>query len=192
MKNGEIDPFVETAAVATEFGGITRFEERAAGASGLARFRVNDTLFAKITPCPQNGKVAFVGELPGGSDASLGSTEFIVVSPRGKTNPRWLYATLCAWRFRGRAAARMEGSTGRQRVPEDVFHRWLLVPVPPNPAEQAAIAGVLDAADAALARTRTALDKARRVKQALVQKFIYDGIGIVSGADRGKKGIASG
>ena len=176
VKNGEAYPFVEMPAVATHFGGITRFDEREAGASGLARFRVDDTLFAKITPCPQNGKVAHVDRLPDEHDVSLGSTEFIVLSPRDGTDPRWLYALLCTDAVRGRAAARMEGSTGRQRVPEDVFTKYLLVPVPP-PTEQAGIARVLDAVDAAIARTRTAVAEARRVKRALVQRLFTDGIG---------------
>ena len=173
LESGKNYPFVEMASVATNFEGITCFDERAAGASGLARFRVDDTLFAKITPCPQNGKVALVDRLPGGADTGLGSTEFIVLSPHEETNPRWLYAVLCSNEFRGRAAARMEGSTGRQRVPEDVFEKWLLVPVPPGP-EQAKIAEVLDAVDAILIRALTSLRKARRVKRALVQHlFVY-------------------
>ena len=60
LQKGHTYPFVEMAAVGEQFRGITRFDQREAGASGLAQFRLNDILFAKITPCPQNGKVAHV------------------------------------------------------------------------------------------------------------------------------------
>jgi type I restriction enzyme S subunit len=89
MKSGRDYPFVEMASVGEDFAGILRFDARPLEGSGLARFRVGDTLFAKITPCTQNGKVAFVGTLP--DDVGLGSTEFIVLSPRLGTDPRFLY-----------------------------------------------------------------------------------------------------
>jgi len=57
-------PFVEMAAVGEDFAGIIGFDTRKLEGSGLTRFKVGDTLFAKITPCPQNGKVAFVANLP--------------------------------------------------------------------------------------------------------------------------------
>src|SRR4051794_36761125 len=59
-------PSVEMAAVGENFAGILGyFEMRKAETSGLARFKLNDILFGKITPCPENGKVALVKELPG-------------------------------------------------------------------------------------------------------------------------------
>ena len=114
------------AAVRENFGGIQRFDRRALHGSGLSRFPVSDTLFAKITPCPQNGKVAYVSNLPTNQSVSA-PTEFIVVSPKLDCSSRYLYHLLCSHAFRGRAVARMEGSTGRQRVPEDVFTRRLQV-----------------------------------------------------------------
>jgi len=116
MKKGQEYPFVEMASVGEDFAGILQFATRALEGSGLSRFKVGDTLFAKITPCPQNGKVAFVDTIPG--ELGLGSTEFIVLSPRPFTVPRFLYHLVCSHDVRGRAAARMEGSTGRQRVPD--------------------------------------------------------------------------
>lgn len=144
-------PFVEMASVGEDFAGILRVDRRKLEGSGLARFKAGDTLFAKITPCPENGKVAFVSELP--DTLGLGSTEFIVLSPRSETESRFLYHLVCSHSVRGRAVARMEGSTGRQRVPEEVFVDRLLVPMPP-PTEQAAIARILDAVDTALERAR--------------------------------------
>ena len=93
MSRGAPYPFVEMAAVGEDFAGVQSYGERRLESSGLARFMAGDTLFAKITPCPQNGKIAFVAEIPSGSNG-LGSTEFIVLSPRPGTDPRPLLPRL--------------------------------------------------------------------------------------------------
>jgi type I restriction enzyme, S subunit len=160
VKNGHDYPFIEMASVGENFFGIRRVDWRKLESSGLARFKTGDTLFAKITPCPENGKVAFVSALP--DEVGLGSTEFIVLSPLPGTDPRFLFHLVCSHEVRGRAVARMEGSTGRQRVPEEVFRKRLLVPVP-APDEQAAVARILDAVDTALERTRTTIERARQL-----------------------------
>ena len=166
VRKGIDYPFIEMAAIGENFGGILRIDARRLEGSGLSRFKANDTLFAKITPCPENRKVAFVASLP--AEVGLGSTEFIVLSPRAGTDPRFLYHLACSHALRGRAVARMEGSTGRQRVPEDVFDRRLLVPKP-NEDEQAAIARVLDAVDMAIERAQDAVEKAQTTRLALIQ-----------------------
>ena len=167
-------PFVEMASVGEAFAGILRFGRRKLEGSGLARFKAGDTLFAKITPCPENGKVAFVSELP--DTLGLGSTEFTVLSPRSGTNARFLYHLLCSHPVRGRAIARMEGSTGRQRVPNDVFASQLLVPMP-TPTEQAGIARALDIVDTALARAHEAAIGAGRLVTSVVEDLLARGVG---------------
>ena len=127
VKKGCEYPFIEMASVAENFGGIQKLDRRELEGSGLSRFKVGDTLFAKITPCAENGKVALVQSLP--EEIGIGSTEFVVLSPKNSCDPGFLYHLLCAHEVRGRAAARMEGSTGRQRVPDDVFEKRLFVPV---------------------------------------------------------------
>jgi type I restriction enzyme S subunit len=165
-EKGREYPFVEMASVGENFAGIRRFERRRLEGTGLSRFRSGDTLFAKITPCPENGKIAFVRGVPG--DLGLGSTEFIVLSPRSGADPRFLFHALCSDAVRGRAAACMEGSTGRQRVPEEVFVRRLLIPCPPA-NEQAAIARILDAVDDALERNCVATECARSLERAVLE-----------------------
>lgn len=166
VKKGKEYPFIEMASVGEKFGGILKVESRRMEGSGLSRFKVNDTLFAKITPCPENGKIAFVDKLS--AELGIGSTEFIVLSPLEGTVPRFLFYLACSHELRGRAAARMEGSTGRQRVPDDVFDRRLLVPIP-GPDEQAAIARVLDAVERVTERTRDAVEAAIVTRRALMQ-----------------------
>lgn len=173
LKKGYEYPFVEMAAVAENFGGIQRFDLRKLEGSGLARFKQLDTLFAKITPCPENGKVAFVDNLP--DEYGLGSTEFIVLSPKANCDPRFLFHLHCCHDVRGRAVARMEGSTGRQRVPDDVFEKRLMIPIPPLD-EQAAIARILDAVDATIERTREAVARAKELQKSLLADLLSKGI----------------
>lgn len=174
MKKGREYPFVEMASIGENFAGILQFSTRSLEGSGLSRFQVGDTLFAKITPCPQNGKIAFVESIPG--DLGLGSTEFIVLSPLSDTEPRFLYHLACSHDVRGRAVARMEGSTGRQRVPDEVFTKRLLVPLP-DPDEQAAIARILDTVDTALERTRAAVNRAQELDHSLLHELLEKGLG---------------
>jgi type I restriction enzyme S subunit len=189
MKKGREYPFVEMASVGENFAGILQFETRSLEGSGLSRFKAGDTLFAKITPCPENGKVAFVAGLP--DVLGLGSTEFIVLSPRPDAVPRFVYHLACSHAVRGRAAARMEGSTGRQRVPEEVFTKRLLVPLPEGD-EQAAIARILDAVDTALQRTRAAVERTRELKRTILQRFFFDALGETAYADRPRKVMPDG
>lgn len=189
IKKGQECPFIEMAAVAEHFGGIQRMDWRKLEGSGLARFKVGDTLFAKITPCPENGKVAFVHELP--ASYGIGSTEFIVLSPKANCDPRYLYHLVCAHAVRGRAASRMEGSTGRQRVPDDVFEKRLLVPIP-HPKEQSGIAEVLDAVDDTIAKSMRGMVEARSLLRALQQRFFFDALGETAYADRPTKQLPCG
>ncbi|MHB8835106.1 MAG: restriction endonuclease subunit S [Candidatus Methylomirabilia bacterium] len=189
VSKGQEYPFVEMSSVGENFRGITGFDTRKMEGSGLSRFRTRDTLFAKITPCPENGKIAFVGDLP--AETGLGSTEFIVLSPRDGCSPRFLYHLLCSHEVRGRAAARMEGSTGRQRVPEEVFEKRLTIPVPP-PEEQIAIARILDAVDTAIDCTHEAVVRARGLTSSLIQEFFFGALGETAYADRPTKSLPSG
>jgi type I restriction enzyme S subunit len=93
------------------------------GNSG-AKFKNGDTLFARITPCLENGKTAFVQFLPTEWDAAFGSTEFIVL--RSITLcPEFAYLLARSPEFRGNAIKSMSGATGRQRVQQACFDRFL-------------------------------------------------------------------
>jgi type I restriction enzyme S subunit len=189
VRKGVEYPFIEMASVGENFTGIRNIETRRMEGSGLSRFKVGDTLFAKITPCPENGKVAFVESLP--AEFGIGSTEFIVLSPKDGCHPRFLYHLVCCHEVRGRAAARMEGSTGRQRVPDEVFENRLLVPIP-SPEEQAAIARVLDAVDTAIEQTHEAMKRGKELKDAVLQQFFFRALGETAYADRPSKILPAG
>ncbi len=173
LVKGHEYPFVEMAAVGENFSGIQKLDSRKLEGSGLARFKTADTLFAKITPCPENGKVAFVYDLP--DEYGLGSTEFIVLSPKKNCSPKFLFHLLCCHVVRGHAVARMEGSTGRQRIPDDVFKKRLLVPVP-SPKEQEAIARILDAVDTTIERTNEAIKRSQELDHSLLYRLLENGL----------------
>ena len=82
---------------------------------GFTYFENNDVLFAKITPCMENGKGAIVQELTNG--IGVGSTEFHVLRPvEGKSNSYWLLALTRMPIFRERASKNMSGTGGQKRV----------------------------------------------------------------------------
>jgi type I restriction enzyme S subunit len=94
------------------------------GNSG-SKFRNGDTLFARITPCLENGKTGFVQFLPSDEAVAFGSTEFIVLRSRTLT-PEFVYLLARSDAFRDNAIKSMSGASGRQRVREACFDTFLL------------------------------------------------------------------
>ena len=94
------------------------------GNSG-SKFQNGDTLFARITPCLENGKTVFIQFLPTDSDIAFGSTEFIVLRSRTLT-PEFVYLLSRTDSFRDNAIKSMSGVTGRQRVQEECFKKYLI------------------------------------------------------------------
>ena len=100
---------------------------------GFTPFRDGDVLFAKITPCMENGKAAIAEKLVNGYGS--GSTEFHVLRPGPRATPEWLYSLLRLDSFRQLAKSNFTGSAGQQRVPTG-FLKQLRVPVPPLQIQQ--------------------------------------------------------
>ena len=91
--------------------------------TGFTYFSENDVLFAKITPCMENGKGAVAVGLCNG--VGFGSTEFHVIRPiEGVSNPYWLYGLTSFDTFRKDAAANMTGSAGQKRVPATFLENY--------------------------------------------------------------------
>lgn len=99
---------------------------------GFTRFRDGDVLFAKITPCMENGKIAVAHGLLGG--VGCGSTEFHVLRPKEAVSADYLRYFLIQSSYRREAQRNMQGAVGQQRVPPD-FLRQSAIPLPPR-AEQ--------------------------------------------------------
>ncbi len=112
-----VAPFIEMAALPTFSRDVTTADvvERLFSGGG-AKFTNGDTLLARITPCLENGKTALVSCLPPNTNG-YGSTEFIVLAPRTVNDKNFLYYLARSDEFRAYAISRMEGTSGRQRVP---------------------------------------------------------------------------
>ncbi len=110
-----IIPYVELNDLSTTTLSIAGYVKRRV-TSGT-RFQSNDTLLARITPSLENGKTGFVDFLDK-NESAIGSTEFIVLRPRAKISPYWVYCLARDEHFRKYAISSMVGSSGRQRVHE--------------------------------------------------------------------------
>jgi type I restriction enzyme S subunit len=126
LRKGTVAPYLDMANMPTSGHSPDMVCERPYG-SGM-RFINGDTLVARITPCLENGKTAFVDFLSVGQVA-WGSTEYIVLRSKPPLPPEFSYLMARSERFREFAIQSMTGSSGRQRVPADsLAHFRLSVP----------------------------------------------------------------
>lgn len=122
--------FVPMRAVDEVTGRIVWPETRpyAEVSKGYTWFKDGDVIFARITPCMQNGKAALAHNLVNG--VGFGSTEFHVIRPGSELLGEWLHAIIRHKSFRDDAAAHFKGTAGQQRVPQK-FLEQKEIPVPP-------------------------------------------------------------
>jgi len=114
LNKGEEYKYVEMAAIPEGVKEIDYFDIKKY--KGGSRFKNGETLFARITPCLENGKTAQVNVLED-NEVGFGSTEFIVLRPTEPEVDKEFVYYLCRHpEFRLYAQARMEGTSGRQRV----------------------------------------------------------------------------
>lgn len=93
--------------------------------NGGMRFTNGDTLLARITPCLENGKTAFIDFLDEG-EVAFGSTEYIVLAPRKNVPSEMLYCLARYPAFVDYAVKNMNGSSGRQRVSAETIGQFRL------------------------------------------------------------------
>ena len=143
---------------------------------GLTLFEAGDVLFAKITPCMENGKGAFVERLP--TRYAFGSTEFHVLRPSKKIDGRFLYYATFNPIYRAYAAENMVGAAGQKRV-SSRFVKDTRLFLPPL-SEQQRIAAYLNAScaaiDAAVASKRAQIETLDGVRREIIQKAVTRGL----------------
>jgi len=123
LTKGLMASYLDMASLATSGHCVDAPIEREMGSG--AKFQNGDTLLARITPCLENGKSAFVDFLADGQ-IGWGSTEFLVLRPKAPL-PQYLGYLLCRQpAFREFAIQSMSGTSGRQRIQNDVLGRYLL------------------------------------------------------------------
>lgn len=132
---------------------------------GFTRFRNGDLLFAKITPCMENGKVAVVRNLAQG--IGCGSTEFHVIRAEKGVDVDYLRYYVVQSAFRRDAKRNMQGAVGQQRVPPD-FLREASLPLAPEPEQKRIVKKVdelfnrIEEGERALERVQRLVDRYRQ------------------------------
>ena len=151
--------FVPMAAVEAETGRLDASQTRilASVRTKYRAFQENDVIFAKITPCMENGKIALATGLKNG--LAYGSTEFLVFRPRQGLLPRFVLYYLLQPELRKEAELQMTGVVGQKRVPAH-YLATREFPLPPS-AEQARIVQKLDASLLGLQRGQDAVRRAQ-------------------------------
>lgn len=115
LEKGATAPFIEMADLPEGEREVTQIGSRVFSGGG-SKFANGDTLFARITPCLENGKTAKVSGMPD-ELVGHGSTEFIVMAAKDKGHDEdFVYYLARHPEFRAFAKGRMEGTSGRQRV----------------------------------------------------------------------------
>jgi type I restriction enzyme S subunit len=130
---------------------------------GYTSFKNNDVVFAKITPCMENGKCAVIKNMPNG--VGFGSTEFYVIRPKENILPEYIWFYLRQERIRKLAVKSFTGSSGHKRVSKN-FVDNLSVPIPfigntPSISDQKRVIlkleKILDEVDKAIIKTNNAI-----------------------------------
>jgi type I restriction enzyme, S subunit len=124
LPKGQVAPYLDMANMPTRGHRPYEWIDRAMG-SGV-KFMNGDTLLARITPCLENGKTAFVDFLKN-EQIGWGSTEYIVLRPKLPLPVEFGYYLARSEDLRTHAIRNMTGSSGRQRVPAECFDSYRVV-----------------------------------------------------------------
>lgn len=140
--------------------------------SGYTAFQEGDILFAKITPCMENGKGTHAVGLVNG--VGFGSTEFHVLRSKEDTSPRFIFHWCNSSGLRQAAEVQMTGSAGQKRVPADFFSKYFITRL--DSVEQRTIAAILDTMDEAIRQTEAVIAKLRQVKTGMLHDLLTRGL----------------
>lgn len=151
--------FVPMPAVGAGDGSIRVDETRLANEvkKGFTAFLEGDVLFAKITPCMENGKMAVVPKLMNGY--GFGSTEFHVLRPKLGMDAKYIYYYVSSPAFRGEAERYMTGAVGQRRV-STTYLKQSTIPVAPPDQQKRIVAEI----EKQFSRLDEAVTNLKRVK----------------------------
>ena len=170
-ENHDFVPFIPMSLIPENGTFVSRWESRLPREvhSGVVVFE-GDFLLAKITPCLENGKQGIVKNLPGGW--GYATTEVFPIRPNNELMTEFLALYFLQSDVRQGLAAKMEGTTGRRRLPKAVVLS-LLIPLPPLPEERA-IAHVLRTVQEARQASERVIAALRELKRSLMRHlFTY-------------------
>ncbi|WP_201558932.1 restriction endonuclease subunit S [Psychrobacter sp. 72-O-c] len=136
---------------------------------GFTSFINEDVIVAKITPCFENGKGAFIDGLHNG--IGFGSTEFHVLRAKENNHAKFIYYLSLTSEFRSKGKMNMQGSAGHKRVTTDYIRLYKFL-VPLTYKEQQKIAAVLTNADQEIELFEQQLADLQQEKKALMQQLL--------------------
>ena len=137
-------------------------------------FRDGDILFAKVTPCMENGKIALAYDLKNG--IGFGSTEFHVIRLSKEQSKRFFFFYFLQQKFRQEAKRAMTSAVGLLRVPTD-YMRKVPIPLPPLPEQHRLVAKIKELftkLDAGINELHKAQSQLKRYRQSVL-KAAFEG-----------------
>ncbi len=163
--------FVPMPAVEAESGRIDVSATRKFGEvkKGYTPFYEGDVLFAKITPCMENGKMAVVPALHNG--LGFGSTEFHVLRAHPGISPQFVYYFVSGRAFRHVAEHNMSGAVGQRRVTTPYLSACK-IPVPPTTEQHRIVAKIeelFSELDQGVASLKAAREQLKVYRQSLLK-----------------------
>lgn len=168
VRRGVQVPFIDMATLPTNGKYISKTSNRLFSGSG-AKFTNGDTLVARITPCLENGKGAYVSEL---EENGFGSTEFIVLRAKNNSDNQFIYY-LTRWsKFREYAIQGMSGTSGRQRVSWQTLSDFEFATI--NKQNRFLIGEVLSRLDDKIELNRQMNETLEQMAQAVFQDWFVD------------------
>jgi type I restriction enzyme, S subunit len=168
--------FVPMPAVEAETGRIdvSEAKEFQSVKKGYTPFQKDDVLFAKITPCMENGKMAVVPEVI--NNIAFGSTEFQVLRAFTGVLPNFIYYFVSSKMFRQDAEHNMSGAVGQRRVPKPYLEQSD-IPIPPTQEQHRIVAKIeelFSEIDKGVENLKTAKAQLQVYRQALL-KHAFEG-----------------
>jgi len=167
LRKGSLASYLDMANAPTQGHRPSGIAQRELGSG--SKFINGDTLLAKITPCLENGKTAFVDFLAD-NEVGWGSTEFIVMRPKAPLSPFWGYLLARMPSFRTFAIQAMTGTSGRQRVDLGSLKQFSVVM--PNVGVAKAFEKIIEPLRARIAAASSHADSLSELRDTLLPRLI--------------------
>jgi len=170
LEQDDIVSFVPMSAVDDITGTIARPQQKTFQevSKGYTWFIDGDVIFARITPCMENGKSAIARNMLNGT--GFGSTEFHVIRAGNSILAEWIYLLTRSIEFRNDAADHFKGTAGQQRVPQSFLDNKV-IPVP-SLEDQRRLVTYLDEIQAKVSALRAAQEESARGLEALMPSIL--------------------
>ncbi|MBV6467968.1 MAG: hypothetical protein DCC43_01985 [Candidatus Brocadia sp.] len=153
---------------------LTEFRKYKDVKKGFTPFTNGDVIFAKITPCMENGKCVVLHDLK--NEVGFGSTEFHVSRPREGVIAKYIFYFIIQQQFRRIAESNMTGSVGQKRVPT-LFFSEFEIPLPPFPEQRRIVSKIeelFSELDKGVESLKTAQQQLKIYRQAVL-KWAFEG-----------------